>query len=123
MPVRFGAALLIAVVAFVAAACSEDRPRTDTGVDLATPVVELSGWGELTGSLALPAARIESLARWVEVFREGLDISRRASDPLASERDWWAESETSLEAVVGAENVAAVLRWLEATFGRRGGTA
>lgn len=122
MPLRIASLFAVALVALLSA-CSENPPRMDTGVDLTTPVVELAGWGELTGGLGLPAARIESLARWVEVFREGLDISRRASDPLTSEREWWAESETSLESVVGAENVAAVLRWLETTFGRRGGAA
>lgn len=102
--------------------CSEPS-RPPSGVDLATPVRGLAGWDALVADLGLTDPQEDTFADWVEVFRSGLDASRRADDPVASEQNWWTEAERSLAVIVGDANVPAALAWLEARFERRGRTS
>jgi len=115
--------LVPCILLLLAAGCVDDRPPP-SDVDRITPVQELPGWNELMRDLELTYGRDGALARWVEVFRHGLHASRlepEAERRLASETDWWIETERSLEAIVGPEQVGRVIEWLEEAFGRRGG--
>ena len=126
MPVTRRAFLLALAISVAAAGCGGPQGPPDTGVDLTTPVRSLPGWDALAADLGLTGPQLDSLADWVDVFREGLDISRRhdtEAERRASEHDWWTESERSLAALVGEANVARVITWLEMVFGRRDGAA
>jgi len=102
-------------------ACGDESPSR--GVDLETPVTGLAGWDSMVADLELPPERQAVLARWVETFRTGLDITRQETDretSLEYEDRWWLDAERSLGALVGEEAVTHVISWLEAQFGRRG---
>ncbi len=121
---RWHIRLMLGLLLTATAAVACEEPRVETGVDLNTPVAQLPGWSGLLERLELSHGRDEALARWVDVFREGLDITRRVSDPdecLRSEHRWWSEASRSLDAIVGPSDVPVVVDWLVSRFGQRGG--
>jgi hypothetical protein len=98
-------------------------PIPPTQVDTSTAVTSLEGWQSLVDTTQV-GIRVGALASFTDVFRDGLDISRRAktqSARLAAEADWWASAETALVSIVGAEHVSEVLVWYGLRFGHRGG--
>jgi hypothetical protein len=102
-------------------ATHEEHPPT--GVDLDRPVSDLEGWDELLSDLGATEAQARLLAGWIAVFREGLDLARRADTSIqraAQEASWWLEASHSLAVIVGADQAPRVEAWLHARYGREG---
>ncbi len=95
-------------------------------MDTTTPVRSLAGFTDLATTLALTPPMTDTFADWVEVFRTGLDTSRRAAtemERVSGEHDWWMQAEHTLTSWYGATGAAEVIAWLEARFGRRDGAS
>jgi hypothetical protein len=113
-------------VAVLVEGCSEGstiegRPSTD--VDLDQPVSDLEGWDALLADLDATDGQATLLANWIAVFREGLDLARRAdarTEHSSQEASWWQEARRSLGVIVGPDLAPQVETWLRARFEREG---